>query len=378
MDPQEKQALIAAIKESIGERLKAAGINDDNFLAGIAGRLADLEQKYAEFGGRAPAIRGLGMADPFAADSFKNRVKLVTDGQPSSGKIHLPNVGIKHLKALVTLPSGGTSGFPTQAERGPTLPPVIPPLSLVDVLPSTPVSSDSYEFVQLTRASNAGVQQNEGDQKPETEFDANLETAKIATIAHWTQASKQVLADNSQLREMLARILAVDVVAKYENLLLNGNGTTDKIRGLIPQATPFAHTKAHKPDRISECLAAMWASGYVGTVVVMNPFDWSDFETERADSGDGQYIAGGGWANPAAPTVWRTPVARAAGLAQGSALVIDTRRVTMLDREQAQTMISNEDRDNFVKNLVTLLAEMRGGLAVYDTQAVQLVDLAST
>lgn len=76
--------------------------------------------------------------------------------------------------------------------------------------------------------------------------------------------------------------------------------------------------------------------------------------------------------------MWRTPVARAAGLAQGSALVIDTRRVTMLDREQAQTMISNEDRDNLIKNLVTLLAEMRGGLAVYDTQAVQLVDLAST
>src|SRR5690606_20240857 len=98
-----------------------------------------------------------------------------------------------------------------------------------------PVSADSYEFVQMTRVSNAGVQQNEGDQKPETEFDASLETAKIATIAHWTQASRQVLADNSQLREMLARILAVDVVAKYENLLLNGNGTTDKIRGLIPQ-----------------------------------------------------------------------------------------------------------------------------------------------
>jgi len=29
-------------------------------------------------------------------------------------------------------------------------------------------------------------------------------------------------------------------------------------------------------------------------------------------------------------------------------------------------MVSSEDRDNFIRNLVTILAEMRGGLAVYD------------
>lgn len=377
MDPQERQALIAAIKESIGERLKAAGISDDALIAGLKGRLDALEQTVADRGSIAPAIRGLGLANPFEADSFKQRLNMIAEGHKSTGNIALPSVGIKHLKALVTLPSGGTSGFPTQPQRGPTLGPPLAPLTLVDVLPSTPVSTDSYEFVQITRTSNAGVQQSEGDQKPETEFDASLETAKIATVAHWTHASRQVLADNAQLSALLSNVLSIDVVTKYEALLINGNGTTDKIHGLVPQATTFAHTKAHKPDRISEALASMWATGFVGSVVIMNPFDWSDFETERADSGDGQYVAGG-WSNPAAPTVWNTPVARAAGLAQGSALVVDTRFVTMLDRTQVSTAVSSEDRDNFIKNLITMLAEMRGGLAVYNTQAVQLVDLAST
>jgi hypothetical protein len=50
----------------------------------------------------------------------------------------------------------------------------------------------------------------------------------------------------------------------------------------------------------------------------------------------------------------------------------------MLDREQVTTAVSSEDRDNFIKNLVTLLAEMRGGLAIYNTEAVRVVDLAST
>jgi HK97 family phage major capsid protein len=377
MDEQEKQRLIAAIKELIGERLKEAGIDNPEIIKAALGRLSALEQIVADRGTGAPAIRGLGIANPFEADDFKQRVKAIHEGDSKVAHAALKGVGIRQLKALVTLPSGGTSGFPTQPQRGPTLDPAQAPLTLVDVLPSTPVTSDSYEFVQITRVNNAGMQQNEGDQKPETEFDANLETAKIATVAHWTQASRQVLADNAQLSAMLSRVLSIDVVAKYENLLLNGNGTTDKIHGLVPQATPFAHTKVHKPDRVSECLAAMWAAGYVGSVVIMNPFDWSDFETERADAGDGQYVAGG-WANPAAPTVWRTPVARAAGLAQGSALVVDTRFVTMLDRQQVTTAVSAEDRDNFIKNLITMLAEMRGGLAVYNTDAVRLVDLAST
>jgi hypothetical protein len=59
----------------------------------------------------------------------------------------------------------------------------------------------------------------------------------------------------------MARILSVDVVAKCEALLLNGNGTTDKIHGLVPQATTFAHSVSPKPDRISECLAVMWTTG---------------------------------------------------------------------------------------------------------------------
>jgi hypothetical protein len=59
-------------------------------------------------------------------------------------------------------------------------------------------------------------------------------------------------------------------------------------------------------------------------------------------------------------------------------LVVDGRFVQLLDREQAQTMISTEDRDNFVKNIVTLLAEMRAGCALLDTGAVRSVDIAST
>ncbi len=379
MNEEERKKLVEGIKAAIGERLKAAGIADDTFINALSTRLQSLEQAVAGGAAGAPSVRGLGIANPFG-EEFAQRLKMLGDGHPTTGAVHLKGVGIKHLKALVNLPEGGgTVGVQTQPQRGPMIGPAVAPLTLVDLLPSTPVGTDAYEFVQLTRAANnAAVQAAEGDQKPETEFDSNLVTAKIATVAHWTQASRQVLSDNANLQTILSRIMSTDVVSKYEGLLLTGNGTTDKIHGLIPQATTFSHTKPHAVDRLSECIAAMWQSGYVANAIVLNPLDWSDFETERADAGDGQYVAGGGWANPAAPSVWRLPVARAAQLAQGTALVLDTRLVMTLDRTAATVAVSAEDRDNFIRNLVTLLAEMRGGLAVYDTGAVNKVDLAST
>lgn len=376
MTPEERKALIESIKQAFEEKLKAAGITDNDLIAKLRGRLDALEQIVADGPGSYHPAAGKGIANPFN-DDFAARVKAVYDNDAKSAVYGLKGVPIKRLKALVNLlEGGGSNGFPTQPTRGPLVTPAVAPVTLVDLLPSTPVGTDNYEFVQLTRVANAGVQASEGDQKNETEFAAELVTAKLPTIAHWTMASRQVLSDNSQLSNILGGILGIDVVAKYENLLINGNGTTDKIAGLLTQATNFSHTKSHPVDRLSEAIAAMWETGYTANAVVLNALDWSDFETER--SADDDHYINGGWGNPAAPSVWRLPVARATGLAQGTALILDTRRITLLDRQSVTTAVSTEDRDNFVKNMVTLLAEMRGGLAVYDTGAVVKVDLTGT
>jgi HK97 family phage major capsid protein len=60
---------------------------------------------------------------------------------------------------------------------------------------------------------------------------------------------------------------------------------------------------------------------------------------------------------------------------EGDAYLIDNSRIRVLDREQATVMVSTEDRDNFIKNLVTMLGEMRGGFACYDTGAIGKVTL---
>lgn len=70
----------------------------------------------------------------------------------------------------------------------------------------------------------------------------------------------------------------------------------------------------------------------------------------------------GSWASPALPSIWGLPV-------------VDPRVALLLDREQVAVLVSTEDRDNFVKNMVTILAEVRAGLAVLDTAGVLRVTL---
>jgi Phage capsid family len=55
--------------------------------------------------------------------------------------------------------------------------------------------------------------------------------------------------------------------------------------------------------------------------------------------------------------IWGLPVVTTGALAVDQALVVDPQYVLLLDREQATVVISSEDRDNFVKNIVTILAE---------------------
>ena len=65
------------------------------------------------------------------------------------------------------------------------------------------------------------------------------------------------------------------------------------------------------------------------------------------------------------------PVAVSMAMTQGQFLTGALRYAAQIfDREDANVLMSTEDRDNFVKNMVTILAEERLALAVYRPQAL--------
>jgi hypothetical protein len=373
MNAEERASLVAQIRNAVGES-EAVRL--------LSSRLGALEQIVADTKGGNPQLAG-NRANPFQSDAFKSRMNALNEGQLNTGRIQLAGVGLKGMKSLTNPGSGDSPGdptqFPTRPDRGPTIPPVQRPLNLIDVLQSIPVGSNTYEHVRLSRTPNAGVQATEGAAKNQTVINSDLVTVPIATVAHWTDASKQVLGDNVGLSLILSNLLAFDVLDKMERLLLQGDtNNAGEFDGLLKLATPIASTEAHNADVISDAIATMWTAGFVANALVIHPTMWHRIQTERAgNGGDGQYVAGG-WNNPAPPSIWSLPVVRTPSVGEQDALLLDTSRIRLLDREQVQVLVSTEHDQNFTKNLVTMLAEARGGLAVYDQGAVGLVELPIT
>jgi HK97 family phage major capsid protein len=334
-------------------------------------RLLDLEQRMAGVQGIADrggsgVIVGVSPAAEFMKaapwEAFKQ-------GAPDTGRVNLP----LSIKALTSVQGSGETpavGITVQADKIPGLHGVpIRPLGLFGALPHRQTASNSIEFEQLQAYSPAaGYQDHEGAEKPEQQLDPELKTAYIATIAVTQTSSRQVLLDETALTQSIDLRLRSDVLSKAEVELVNGPGGNMRVDGLLVQATPFIATAGARADQIGQTIADMAGRGYFPSVVVMHPTSWFEIQSERDPDG-AAYVAGG-WAAPEAPTVWGVPVVSTAAIAPGTILVIDARYVFIADREQVSVRVSEHHKDNFSKNLVTLLCEIRVGLVVLDPGAV--------
>lgn len=363
---------------NINSQIKDIKSASDEKQAEISARLLEVEQKIAA--GR------LGQASTQAGDTPNIISAQVVDaegvsslraGQKSTGQINC----VAGIRAAISNPGKGGTGstsYPTTPQRdgGGIRGIPQPRLSLLDVLPIIPVTSATFEYVRLDGYINgADYQKEEGEQKAEGSMPTKLERAEIATIATWIPASLQVLQDNEQLSGQIDMLMGVGVRQKLEAELIRGAGGAGEILGFNAQAQAAGITTGKPVDRIGAALTDLKAEGWNPTVIVMNPRDWFAIESERAEEGDGQYVIGTP-RDPAPPSLWGTPVVVTNGMPQGKALILDTSVTALLDRQEVTVEASRNDGDNFKRNLVTILAELRAGLAVFAPSATRLVTLS--
>ncbi|MDX9969434.1 MAG: phage major capsid protein, partial [Hydrogenophaga sp.] len=91
---------------------------------------------------------------------------------------------------------------------------------------------------------------------------------------------------------------------------------------------------------------------------------------------EGRYLFGSPL-SPAQGSLWQVPVAQTPSLAAGQFIVLDLAYVTILDRQQLQVLLSEHHKDNFTRNLITMLAELRVGLEVRHSKAVRIATWAA-
>lgn len=247
-------------------------------------------------------------------------------------------------------------------------------LRIRDLLMPGGTTSNSVEYRrQLARTNNAAIAA-ETTLKPESNYTWEAADAKVKTIAHWVAVSKQAMGDAAQLESEIDGELRYGLDLVEDAQLLAGDGVGENFEGLITAATAYsgaAEAKITAPSLIDKLRVALLEASlalYPADGIVLNPEDWMVVETQK--DADNRYI----FANPtgiAGPVLWGRNVVPTLSMSVDKFLVGAFRMAAQIyDREETEVTISSEDRDNFVKNMLTVLAEKRLALAIKRPQAL--------
>lgn len=245
-------------------------------------------------------------------------------------------------------------------------------LTIRDLLAQGRISSNSLEYVREEVFTNNADVVAEKALKPESDITFSKQTANVKTIAHWVQASRQVMDDAPMLQSYVNNRLMYGLALKEEGQLLNGDGTGDDLEGLNKVATAYdtalnvaGDTRA---DIIAHAIYQVTESEFSASGIVLNPRDWHNIALLKDN--EGRYLFGGPQAF-ASNIMWGLPVVPTQAQATGTFTVGGFDMASQVwDRMDATVEVSREDRDNFVKNMLTILCEERLAIAHYRPTAI--------
>ena len=372
MNPIEGSETLQLLK-STGDKMVSALDSHKKRFEELEGRLSQIEVK---------GNRDKMMGGPFLSKNPANTLaKTVLDDDGfqafKRGNSNVANIDLpaQEFKALLT----GTGSSASVDDSGIVHPdqdtsaiyaPRRRELTIRDLLPSVPTDSNLINYHrELAYTDRAGLQAAEGEQKPESEMTFEKVSTPVVTIAHVLHTSSQVLDDSPLLMEHLMRELAHSVRRKSEIEIISGSGD---LKGFeqVGNHTSFTNypTSGTKIDIIAAAQAQLWATENDGTAIVLNPADWQEIRSLKDK--DDNYLFG--YPNSdLTPRLWGMSVVLTNAIDEGGFLVIDTNRAAIVrDRQAPSVRLSRDHSDNFVKNVVTFLAEERLALTVVRPSAV--------
>lgn len=246
------------------------------------------------------------------------------------------------------------------------------PLGLRQYFTNIPATGGSFSYSKENVFTNAAAAQaGDGAEKAESGITFTEVVQAISTYAHWLKISKQVLSDAPQTVDFIAARLINGLESKIEDGILNGDGTSSALSGLLDTGNFTAHSPAGGSDGIENLRAAkadLQAADFNCNLFILNPADAEAIDLIQDTTGQFVY---GSPRGADGTEIWGVPVFVSTHLTAGQFVALDTQQAaTVHTREDALITLSNSDDDNFTKNLATMICEARLGFAVHHATGV--------
>lgn len=254
---------------------------------------------------------------------------------------------------------------------------------VTDLIPHIPVSTGSVEYVQdqspLADMANKAVEVTEGSAKPQAGPTLAVITEAMATIAAWVNITRQTAADVPQIQGYLDNRLRYSLKRRLDAQVIAGNGTSPNISGFTDRSGINTYAPGSAEDRyisIRHAIRLMEDDEVVPEIIVLNPADAEIFDLTNGED-DGLHAVPN-VAGPSARTAWGLTQVRSTAITAGTAVLVDPMCVALLDRMAPTAYMTDSHASNFTANILTLLLELRAGLAVFEPVGICSVTFNGT
>lgn len=323
-----------------------------------------------------PASRGWNAGEVLRNEPVRAQLEQMSSTTMPLGRLQLGEIADRDaLVAAFAADVTGTAHM-RRADYAGVVPQLRRRLRILDLIPMGTMDQNSLPYTQESGSFATAVETAEGGLKPEAAVTFTDTEAQAKTIAHWLKNRKQVLADFPALQSILEGRLRYGVERRFEDQILAGNGTGENIRGILQTTgigTVTFTAGALVTDQVLEGITTVFLADSEANAVVMHPTDWKNALKAKSTytasagvtGGSGEYYSGGPFA--VTPQVmWGVNLIPSNAITQGTALVGDFAiGAQAFIREGVNALISDADSDDFTRNRVTILAEMRAALAVF-------------
>jgi HK97 family phage major capsid protein len=250
-------------------------------------------------------------------------------------------------------------------------------LHIRQLLPVGQMSTSDIHFLQETQdEGTVAVWADNSGAKNQVDFDLTEQVAQSQFIAGYLRITRKMLDDIPAMRSFLqARLIERYLVAEDQQLL-NGNGTSPQLDGLITNAQAYSGTRTIAVEKIIDACAQVEGNNYQATGILVSPKQYYAILMTKGSTLD-YSLPGGSAVNIVNGQIYIAgiPVFKSTALftqlpAQDTFLVGDwAMGAQLFIRENPIVRFFEEDGTNVRENKITVRVEGRVAMPIYSPTA---------
>jgi HK97 family phage major capsid protein len=240
----------------------------------------------------------------------------------------------------------------------------------LSLFPAVGTNGNTVSWAEMKNPDGGSAMTAEGAIKSQADFDIVEAKADVEKVTAYIKVTKEALDDITSLSNEINKELITLVKLKADYQAMYGDGVSPNVNGLISEyAQAFTGGSLAGtiplPNNFDVLVAAITEiataevitgepAGFMANAIIMNPVDVAAMRLTKSTYGEYVFPI----TLPGTTSVLEIPVISNARMVAGDFLVMDTSKFNYRLRESINVNIGYENQD-FTKNLVTVLAEMR-------------------